>query len=237
LPVGNFTASHINAAGVFTYDSRYRERAEFTDYDSYGNVLEERYTDNKRQGYLWDYMGQHLIAKCVNAAQADMAATSFEADGKGNFLYAGLPVADADAPTGTNAYPLATGSIAKAVDAGKNYVVSFWAKGSVTVNSGTLYRTGSTLKGYTYYEYSIGNTANLTISGTGTVDELRLYPKAAQMVTYTYKPLVGITSESDINGNITYYQYDAFGRLQYIRDMNGKVLKVMEYGYRKGVTD
>lgn len=51
--------------------------------------------------------------------------------------------------------------------------------------------------------------------------------------TYTYKPLVGMTSETSPNGYITYYQYDSFGRLQFAKDKDGNVLKVYKYHYQE----
>ncbi len=48
---------------------------------------------------------------------------------------------------------------------------------------------------------------------------------------YTYKPLVGMTSQTDANGYTTYYEYDAFGRLEYVKDHNGKILKKNVYHY------
>lgn len=51
--------------------------------------------------------------------------------------------------------------------------------------------------------------------------------------TYTYKPLVGITSETLPNGMKTTYEYDSFGRLIQILDHNGKVISKNEYNYKK----
>ncbi|SKA10795.1 YD repeat-containing protein [Chitinophaga eiseniae] len=52
-----------------------------------------------------------------------------------------------------------------------------------------------------------------------------------QISTYTYAPLIGITSETDAAGRTTFYEYDAFSRLKAIRDMNNKILKYYCYNY------
>ena len=68
-------------------------------------------------------------------------------------------------------------------------------------------------------------------AGSVWYDEIRLYPSAAQMTTYTYAPLVGLTSKSDINNRTTYYSYDEWGRLQLVKDQDGKILKEYCYNY------
>jgi len=51
--------------------------------------------------------------------------------------------------------------------------------------------------------------------------------------TFSYRPLVGLTSETDQNGVITKYYYDHFGRLETIFDVDGNVLKHMDYHYKE----
>ena len=53
------------------------------------------------------------------------------------------------------------------------------------------------------------------------------------MTTYTYDPLVGMTSQCDANNKITYYEYDSFNRLKTIRDQDGKVIKTIDYQYQQ----
>jgi len=63
-------------------------------------------------------------------------------------------------------------------------------------------------------------------------DDLSIRPSDAAMTTYTYKPLVGMTSMTDAKGLTTFYDYDSFGRLKFIRDQEGNIIKQMDYHYK-----
>ncbi len=49
--------------------------------------------------------------------------------------------------------------------------------------------------------------------------------------SFTYLPLIGVTSMTSPEGNTNYYEYDHFGRLARVRDYQKKIIKQMDYGY------
>ncbi|TXD83440.1 RHS repeat protein [Subsaximicrobium wynnwilliamsii] len=65
------------------------------------------------------------------------------------------------------------------------------------------------------------------------LNSLRLSLPLAMVTTYTYDPLVGLTSMTDPKGYTVYYDYDAFNRLRQAKDADGKILSETEYHYRQ----
>jgi len=66
------------------------------------------------------------------------------------------------------------------------------------------------------------------------LSKLRSDPSFAStlVTTYTYEPLIGITSETDPKGRITYYEYDTFQRLMHIKDQQKNIVKSYDYHYK-----
>ncbi len=54
----------------------------------------------------------------------------------------------------------------------------------------------------------------------------------AQVTTYTYDPLIGVTSITDPRGYTIYYEYDEFNRLKQVKDVEGNILSKNEYHYK-----
>jgi len=99
----------------------------------------------------------------------------------------------------------------------RNYVISYW------------YRDGNVWK---YKSAAAYTGPSLTLTGGDAYDDICIYPSDAQITTYTYNPLVGMTSQTDAKGMTTYFDYDAFQRLKTVKDQNGNILKQIDYHYK-----
>jgi YD repeat-containing protein len=53
----------------------------------------------------------------------------------------------------------------------------------------------------------------------------------ALITTYTYKPLIGMTTVTDPAGRVTNYEYDGLGRLESVKDSQGNLVSKTEYHY------
>ncbi len=80
---------------------------------------------------------------------------------------------------------------------------------------------------------TINNTTTTDISLRAELDMIRQTLTTAMVTTYTYDPLIGITSVTDPKGYTTYYQYDDFGRLKIVKDHNGNILSNTSYSYKQ----
>lgn len=64
------------------------------------------------------------------------------------------------------------------------------------------------------------------------LDALRSNLPNAMVTTYTYIPLVGVSTITDPKADRQTFTYDTFGRLQYVKDKNGNILSENQYHYR-----
>ena len=81
---------------------------------------------------------------------------------------------------------------------------------------------------------TISNLLQAAAPSTGQLTSIRNAVKAigGHVTTYTFKPLVGIESQTLPNGYTIYYEYDAFGRLTRVIDHDGNVVSTNSYNYR-----
>jgi hypothetical protein len=55
----------------------------------------------------------------------------------------------------------------------------------------------------------------------------------SMVTTYTYDPLIGVTSITDPREETIYYHYDSFNRLEFVKDSDGNVLTENKYHYKE----
>lgn len=155
-----YSPARINN-GVFTKDSRYKQRITFDQYDSTGNILQQGKAFDAPTTYLWGYNNQYPVASIVGAN-----------------------------------YSAVAGIVSK-----------------------DILRAPATPQAL-----------------RDELNKLRTNLPTALVTTYTYVPLVGVSSETDPAGRTIYYEYDMLGRLKTIKDQDGKIVKLIEYQYRAPIS-
>jgi len=237
-PITSWAQASTSGSGS-TYNSTYQPVIAFDTYDTHGNILQQHKVGDMNNAYIWDYNISLPVAEVRNAAQSDIAYTSFEADGsESNWSVTGTSLNTASAITGKQSYNLSGGGINKSgMNSAQTYIVSYWTTNSTSYSSiGGTVKQGKTINvngtNWTYFEHTVTGISSMAITGAGSIDELRLHPATAQMLTQTFSPLIGVTSQCDAGNKISYYFYDALGRLKYIKDQDGNVIKTFEYHYK-----
>lgn len=178
----------------------------YINYDTLANVLEIAKDSSAHRSYLWGYKKQLPIAMATNAVTNEIFYTSFEeVDGTN----------DASAKTGSKSHS-GSYSVSFSLPNGKSYLLTYWSW------DGTK---------WVYYETAY--TGSTTISATYKLDEVRVFPVDAQMITFTYEPMLGMTSQCDVRNQVSYYEYDALNRMKLIRDEDGRILKLFDYKYQQ----
>lgn len=237
--LGDFNMSSVQAGKVI-HDTRYKDEYIFSKYDPYANSIERRQNNQANSFYIWDYNYAYPVAETVNGDSLNVAYTSFETGITGGWTVPSTARVTTSAATGSRSYNLSGGAISRSgLTNTTRYIVSYWSSStsplSVTGTQGTATK-GRTYNGWNYYEHIVTGTAQVIISGSGNIDELRLYPQHAEMTTYTYEPLLGMRTQSDTKGQIMFYEYDVSGRLKLIRDADDRILKHFDYQHSVPVT-
>lgn len=112
------------------------------------------------------------------------------------------------------------------------YIWSYRHQYPIAIIKNATYSEVKTALGYTDSEIeSLSNQKNPDVQWVS--DQLREYfeGKDVMISTYTYKPLVGILSETDPSGRSILYEYDDFGRLIRAKDEEEKILQEYDYHY------
>jgi YD repeat-containing protein len=182
-----------------------------------GEMTENSQYDKIFNGYQWGYNNQYVIAKVTNAkGSSGQGGEEFYYEG---FEDVNMPFAvfGEFAHTGDGFRYGSSYTVNWLPPNNRNYVISYWYR-----IVGNLWK----------YKQTVYTGPSLTLTGGEAYDDICIYPSNAQITTYTHKPLVGMTSQTDAKGMTTYYEYDAFQRLKTVKDQNGNILKQTEYHFK-----
>lgn len=232
-PVSQSIIGTFNSSLLVRNSALIQKIQEFVVYDSSGNCLEIKKSKSQQsETCITDYAKQFIVAKVSNAKFIDVAYTSFESDGSGNWSIPSTDRILTTAITGKKSYDLTNGAITKSgLNSSLTYIISYWklSGASVSITNASNTELIAEQRGWQLYTLTVTGIASVTVSGSGTIDELRLYPKDANMSTSTYEPTVGVTSTCDANNTINYYEYDNVNRVVLLRDKDYNIVKKYEY--------
>lgn len=225
--------------------------SQVTAYDNDGNPAETRMADQAfSKAVIWDNATGNKLAEATNCHINEIAYNGFETASNGNFtvLNPNNIVSVNSIPgggiNGRSAYLLTTNPVqSKIMISGltpnKPYFVSFWCNGGIPSFSGAGFSSLSldtmAVKGYwtlyrgTFVPLNTAQVGFTSFTNNMYLDEIRIHPVSAVMNSWTYLPLHGVSAETDPNGRITYFEYDAMGRLSITRDQNDNILSKTEF--------
>jgi YD repeat-containing protein len=80
----------------------------------------------------------------------------------------------------------------------------------------------------------VSDLNSVTESSLSAINNLRSNANLtnSMITTYTYIPLVGVSTITDPKGDTITYFYDSFGRLQSVKDKDGNILSENQYNYK-----
>jgi hypothetical protein len=255
------TVATVGSQQKISYDSRYEESVTYENYDGKSNLVDLYDNKKNRSSYHYtDYQTQPPVS-ISNARSTQVLYEGFEWN-TGNGL-TGISNGQKVQPgwTGEYAYSLASGNSLtslSSLDKGSSvttYRVSCWInaaqastvtlklKNVSTVVTSAVFSyppAGASVNQWTYMESMVDVSAlpaifNVEIVSNATVkiDDILLIPKAAQVSLVTYKPLTGVTSQSDDRGNSIAFGYDVMGRKINTFDKKRNLVEYVEYQYQK----
>jgi len=174
----------------------------FQAYDNWGQLLSQMHTSGSASSYQYGYGNSLVIAECKNAPVNSFYVENFEDDAL---------AATGNAHTGTR-YKNGTFYVSWVIPNGRQYRLRYFY-----------------LSAGAWHFKQVAYSGPQTLSDGTAIDDVAIFPDDAALSTFTYVPDLGISSRIDPNGNVTYYDYDAFGRLIAERDYQKDITRGYAY--------
>lgn len=193
---------------LFNYNFLTSNLASWNSYSSYMPSSNA----GKPVSLFYDYNASYPTAKIENASSGSTSSNEFYFEGFEQSGW-GTNVTTGGAHTGNAFFSSSSFSPAFTKPNSRNYMIQYWhLSGGVWNFNETTYANGMIL--------------------SGPLDDIRIFPSDGLMTTYTYNPLIGITSQTDPSGKSLIYKYDGLNRLLTILDQDQNVLQQYDYQYR-----
>ncbi|MCI5057715.1 MAG: DUF6443 domain-containing protein, partial [Flavobacteriales bacterium] len=240
-PLQNFHPAHSINQTALAFDPRYDTNNEYEFiYSATGELQQQFRAGDVKQTFIWSNDNRFPIAKVINAEAEEIAYTGFEDH---NFDAGGW-IFNQNTSTnvllGNKSFKLSYANEVRKNNAPSGeYILGLWAASGdieVYVNNSLVY-SKSGIVDYENLQINLSLNANsnfISVQGHATIDELRLHPKDAQMLTYCFDASSqSMLGQADLNNFFQSYSYDEFNRLQIIRDHQANIRNYFEY-YLKG---
>lgn len=170
-----------------------------------GQVFESTGISGTSKCTVWHSTLPYVLADISNASSDQVLYTSFEDC---------TTFCSADAKTGSKSSQAAYNVT---LPTPGTYTLSYWYK-----TTGNWNLSVSTI------------SSNTSIGGSGMlIDEVRLHPTDARMVTYSYDNFGNVTSVCNENNKIIYTAYDEFNRVKLVRDTDENILEHNNYNFKQ----
>ncbi len=242
----NLFARSAVSGGVFSYAPTYEVQMEIDAIDT--NDLPMQINSRKDTVAMFNNHYGQTYCTTSKALLSEIAYCGFEySEAKtiegakpivGNFNFAvGCGPISNDAFLGRGAFNLAAcGSnieTSNTLVPAKKYILQCWKKGNLTISTtgGTI--TGTVLRtsgDWQLMEYEVNGTTFVKINGTAMIDEIKLFPSGAAMSSTSYDRFANVIAESDANNQVIRYEYDEYGRIRNLLNVDKNIIKQFEYG-------
>jgi hypothetical protein len=80
---------------------------------------------------------------------------------------------------------------------------------------------------------SLGSNSSPDVSSIRNMLTTYFKNQPVLITTYTYNPLIGMSTKTNPNGVVAYYNYDSFNLLKNIRNNTSNVIKTFDYHYKQ----
>ncbi|WP_139423145.1 hypothetical protein [Chryseobacterium mulctrae] len=214
--------------------------------------------DTTNYGYAWNNNNQLMLnAHMVGIPLIEEIKSNGKTNSKVETIYpSSIPTAQTGnlvLPTAVLSYDLQNPTVSSTEVTYDQYdskgnILQYTTKDGVVTSIIWGYNSTQPIAKVTGVSYSVASAlaADIISASNGDIDagteqtligKLDIFRKEsalqnAQISTYTYDPLIGVTSITPPSGIREIYKYDSANRLESIKDINGKLLKEFKYNYK-----